>query len=491
MSQWAEIRHLALVEAVAKKEIARRLGVDIKTVRRALSREVPPVHRASPPRGCRLDPWRPQIEAWLRSDPKLTAKRIGRLLLPLAGGVPTRTVRQYVAKVRRELFPKEAFVHRTHPPGETMEVDFGESWAVVGERLHKCKYLVATLPHSNAYFAKAYPVERLECLLDGLAEAFGFFGGVPRRVVLDNTALAVKKVLSGRHREETDAFHAFRGSYPFHADFCAPAKGWEKGSVETGVKYVRNNAFRPMPKVASWVELNAQLRRELCVDLDARTVEAGRTVRQAWEAERGHLRALPKRPASTCRQLARVADKFGHVRVDRAHYSVPIRYAYRPVWVRLFHDRLEIAVEGEVVARHDRVFAEGAKVLDPWHVLPLLERKHRAVGEATALATGVLPPVFVALRQALRGHTRKPDQEWIRVLRLVEGHPRAAVEAAVAEALERGSPRLETVRLLLRRQTAAAAPALRPAPVARADLAALEVSPPVLGAYDTLTGEVG
>ena len=32
MSQWAEIRHLHLVEGVAKKEIARRLQLDVKTV---------------------------------------------------------------------------------------------------------------------------------------------------------------------------------------------------------------------------------------------------------------------------------------------------------------------------------------------------------------------------------------------------------------------------------------------------------------------------
>ena len=35
MSEWAEVRHLHLVEKVPKKEIARRLQLDVKTVRRA------------------------------------------------------------------------------------------------------------------------------------------------------------------------------------------------------------------------------------------------------------------------------------------------------------------------------------------------------------------------------------------------------------------------------------------------------------------------
>ena len=85
VSQWAEIRQMYYADAVAKKEIARRFELDVKTVRRALERGEPPLRRTSPARVRRLDPWRPQIEAWLRDDPKLSAKRIRRLLVPLAG----------------------------------------------------------------------------------------------------------------------------------------------------------------------------------------------------------------------------------------------------------------------------------------------------------------------------------------------------------------------------------------------------------------------
>ena len=49
----------------------------------------------------------------------------------------------------------------------------------------KVQYLVATLPFSNAYFAKAYAVERLESLLRGIESAFLYFGGLVDRVVPD------------------------------------------------------------------------------------------------------------------------------------------------------------------------------------------------------------------------------------------------------------------------------------------------------------------
>ena len=160
MSQWVEVRHLHLVEGVPKKEIARRLKLDVKTVRRAIGRPTPPV-RVSPPRPSTLTPWREQIKQWLCAEPRLTAKRIRRLLLPLAGPLPARTVRRYVAGLRAAGTAKEAFVHRSVLPGTTMEVDFGESWVDVAGVPCKVKYLVATLPFSNAYFAKAYPARPL------------------------------------------------------------------------------------------------------------------------------------------------------------------------------------------------------------------------------------------------------------------------------------------------------------------------------------------
>ena len=485
MSQWAEVRHLHLVEGVPKKEIARRLQLDVKTVQRAVGRPKPPA-RVSPPRSSRPDPWREQIKRWLRAEPRLTAKRIRRLLLPMTGPVPARTVRRCVAALRAAGAPKEAFVHRSVQPGTTMEVDFGESWVDVAGAPCRVKYLVAALPFSNAYFAKAYPVERIESLLDGIESAFRYFGGVVNRVVLDNTSLAVKQVLAGRERVRTEAFEAFRGGYPFRAEFCAPGKGWEKGSVEGGVKYVRNLVFRPRLAVESWSALNAVIVTELEADLPLRHLDDGRPVTEALAEERRRLRALPVPLPATCRVVARVADKFGHVRVDHVTYSVPIRHAYRPVWVKLFHDRVVIAAGAEEIAQHRRVFVRGAKVLDALHVLPLLERKHRAAAEATALQSWRLAPVWGRVRAELARHTRKPDQEWVRMLRLLETHPAAAVERAVTAALERHSPRLETVRLILRQQQAGPPPVCPPAAAVRPELARVAVPVPTLSSYDAL-----
>jgi transposase len=485
VSQWAEIRHLHLVDKVPKRAIARRLGIDRKTVDRALGRDAAP-RRISPPRARRLDAFRVEIEGWLKEERRLTAKRVGTLLKERHPElvIRPRAVRRFVARVRDALFVPEAFVHRTHRPGHTLEVDFGETLLEVAGVLVRGHYVVATLPACNVHFAKVYPMERLECLLDGLLSAFLWFGGLTERAVLDNTSLAVREVLRGTERLENRTFHAFRGELALAAEFCAPAKGWEKGSVEGGVEYVRENCFRPLLKVASWGQANARILEILDADLDVRRLADGRTCREALAAERARLRPLPLHLPDACRIQPRVIDKFGHVGVDGVRYSVPIEHAYKAAIVRLFFDRLEIQVEGLAVASHPRSFRRGENVLDPRHVLRLLARKPRAAAEATALQG--LPEAFHELRRALREATRRPDHEWVEVLRLLEIHTQEEVEAAVKRALERGSPRLATIRQLLRRSEPAAVPA-EPVVLTRPDLKAVTVPPAQLSPYDTLT----
>ena len=72
------------------------------------------------------------------------------------------------------------------------------------------------------------------------------------------------------------------------------------------------------------------------------------------------------------------------------------------------------------------------------------------------------------------------------MLRLMETHPAAAVEHAVAVALKRHSPRLETGRLILRQQQAGPPAVCRPVAGVRPDLARIDVPTPTLAAYDAL-----
>ena len=475
-----------IVEGVPKKELARRFGVDIKTVRRHVEGGDDYPARKTPKRRRALDDHRPAIEKLLEDDAKVSAKRIGRLLETQHGiHVSARSIRRYVNEVRGAVRKPEAFVHRTHLPGETMEIDFGESWCEIDGRRTKIFFFVGTLPSSNVYFAKAYRHQRIECLLDGISSAMRWLGGVPSRVVFDNASTAVKRILKGEERIETEKFHRYRAELALGADFCNPASGWEKGSAERGVQYVRRLALSALPAIKNLDELNLHMLNELDVDLDRRSLRDGTRVREAFDDERTHLRPLPTLLPCTAQVSSCTADKYGHVRIDRSTYSVPTDCARQTLTARLYHDRVEIISGLDVVAKHPRSTTAAEYVLALEHALDLLERKPRSAREATVIRQIGLPGCFEELRIALRNEKRQSDKEWVQVLRLLVEHSLESVRQAVEQSLEHGAIGLTSIKQFLRHNHQPRL-AIEPVDLTQPDLVAYEIPPADLSRYGSL-----
>jgi transposase len=116
-----------------------------------------------------------------------------------------------------------------------------------------------TLPYSGAIFIQAFPRECTETFLEGHRRAFEFFGGVPRRISYDNSAIAVIEVLQGRERKLTKEFLRLQSHYLFQEHFCLARRANEKGHVERLVGFARRNFLVPVPQVDSLATLNATL----------------------------------------------------------------------------------------------------------------------------------------------------------------------------------------------------------------------------------------
>jgi len=96
---------------------------------------------------------------------------------------------------------REMFVPLVHPAGEA-QVDFGEALVVIAGVERKAHYLVMDLPHSDDCFVAAFPPETTDAFLEGHVRAFAYFGGVPTRVLYDNTKIAVARILGGEERQD-------------------------------------------------------------------------------------------------------------------------------------------------------------------------------------------------------------------------------------------------------------------------------------------------
>ena len=155
----------------------------------------------------------------------------------------------------------EMFIPLTHAPREA-QADFGEAMVVIAGVEQKAHSMVFDLPHSDDCFVQAFPAQTTEAFLEAHVRAFEYFGGVPTGILYDNTTLAVVRILGDGERKKTRAFSELQSHYLFAEKFGRPAKGNDKGKVESGVKYVRRNFLCGLQgrEPAGLIDLNGQLR---------------------------------------------------------------------------------------------------------------------------------------------------------------------------------------------------------------------------------------
>jgi transposase len=452
---YGRVRRAVRVEGRSQRAVAREYGLSRETVRKMLQYAVPPGYqRQQPIKRPKLGPWLGVIDAILNDDkqrpPKQrhTSKRIFERLKEEHGFTGGYTiVKDYVRTAT--LRGREMFVPLVHPAGEA-QVDFGEALVVIAGVEQKAHYLVMDLPHSDDCFVAAFPVETTEAFLDGHVRAFAYFGGVPTRILYDNTRIAVAKILGGEERQRTRSFSELQSYYLFADKFGRPAKGNDKGKVEGLVGYARRNFMVPIPRVSSWQELNAHLERQCRKRRERRLRGHTETIGERFERDRSALLPLPAAPYEACEKISARVSSLSLVRYRGNDYSVPTEYGHRQVWVKGYVHEVVIACASEVIARHLRSYEREAVVFDPLHYLALLEQKTRALDQAAPLAGWQLPECFAQLRRLLEARLKKHgSREYVQVLRLLETFNFLEVTLAIEDALRLGTISFDAVRHLL------------------------------------------
>jgi hypothetical protein len=212
--------------------------------------------------------------------------------------------------------------------------------------------------------------------------------GVFARLRFDNLASAVKQVLRGRRRVESDRFVALRSHYLFESQFTTAgiAGAHEKGGVEGEVGRFRRNHLVPVPEFADLAALNGWLCECCEQDLGRRIVGRQVTVGEAWQEERPLLRLLPGEPFEATEAATPREDAKSPVTVRQNHYSVPVALAGLRVDVRIGARQVTILHAGRVVARHERLHGRFGTSAQLDHYLELLVRKPGGLEHSLPLA---------------------------------------------------------------------------------------------------------
>jgi transposase len=452
---YGRVRYAVQIEGLSRREAARQFGIDPRTVAKMLAFSVPPGYRRSrPPARPKLDPFIGIIDRILVEDegrPKKqrhSSKRIFERLRDehgYSGGITI--VKDYV--LARRLRQREVYVPLRHDAGHA-QADFGEALAEIAGVERKIHFFAIDLPHSDACFVQAYPAETAEAFCAGHNAAFSFFGGVPRSILYDNTALAVTRILGDGTRQRTRVFSELQSHYLFSDRFGRPGKGNDKGKVEGLVGWIRRNLLVPVPRAASFTALNERLLEDCRRRLGDRLRGHDETIGERLARDLAAFQSLPPAPYDACEKNAGLVSSLSLVRYRRTDYSVPTAYGHREVVIRGYVDEVVISCGAEVIARHPRSYEREDFVFDPLHYLALLERKTGALDQAAPLVGWELPEEFATLRRLLEGRMgKRGKREFVQVLRLLEVFHPDDVLAGVREAIAHGVIGFDAVKHLV------------------------------------------
>jgi len=349
-------------------ERARRLGWDPsgpepdETLALEVARALKPIGRKarSGESEALLERHAEQIRTWVAPEDGsrgLRLTKVHELLGRLGMRVPYSSLHRFAIK-RCSFHERQRITVRVADvePGELAEVDFGRLGLVpdpeTGRRcvLHA---LIVTLVYSRHQYIHVTTTQKIPDLIDGLEDAWEYFGGVTARVVLDNLRAAITK--SDRYDpifQRTFEEYAARRGFVIDAAVVRHPTG--KPHVERQVQYVRESFFRG----EDWLDV-AHVQREAirwCTEIAGQRIHGSicekPIVRFDVEKAALHPLSAPRFDPPSWAKCKVHPDH--HIQFDRAIYSIPTRHVGKRLWVRADRKLVRAFFEGELVKTHPR-----------------------------------------------------------------------------------------------------------------------------------------
>ena len=253
-----QIRRAYFEQRRSIKEIVRTLRVSRTTVRKVVrGKDTEFKYERSVQPAPKLGEWIEVLTAILETESKLPRRErrsTQRLFEELRGqgyDGAHDSVHRFVKGWRdeRARVPAQAFVPMSFAPGEAYQFDWSHETITLQGLPLTIKAAHMKLSHSRMPFVRAYFRETQELVFDAHDKAFQFYGGVCRRGIYDNMKTAVEAIFVGKARQYNRRFLQMCSHHLIEPVACTPAAGWEKGQVENQVGNLRDQLFRPKPRV--------------------------------------------------------------------------------------------------------------------------------------------------------------------------------------------------------------------------------------------------
>lgn len=479
--QFQRLHYLYKQQGLTVPQIGREMGLNVKTVARWLSAETFQPRKRNQTVG-KLSPFKDMIRRWVEQYPFSARQILQRLREQgYAGGYTI--LKDYLQLVRP--VRKRAYLTLHYAPGECAQIDWGHAgFLTVGQARRRMSFLVVTLCYSRLMYLEFTLAQTLEHFLNGLQNAFLYFGGVPGDVLSDNLKTAVIRHPLGQGPVFHERYLDFAAHHGFTPKACGIHQPQAKGRVENNVGYVKKSLLNGL-ELTGLDAVNTAGRIWLDSVANVRLHGATRQPpRERFQNEKPALHPLNSRPYDLgLVTTVRVNSQF-RVQVDGNRYSVPAAYASARLTLKRTPDHLWFYHAERLIADHVRRYDQGQDYLNPDHEKPLLMER-RGLREQRLLQRFLqLSPKAEDFYRQLEERHLNARHHVRQIMALTELYPLEQVTLALEDAAELQVFRAEYIANILdqrRRQV--------PEPGAlhltrRQDLLELDLPTPNLEAYE-------
>jgi len=442
-------------EVLNPEQIAAKLDLDVKTVRKNLRQERYKPRKKPTKRASKLDPHKELIVAWIEKHPYSGEQILQRLRRDHGYTGGKSILNDYLQKVRP--LRQEAFLKLDFEPGDCMQIDWGTHGVIkIGDTLRKLHYFVAVLCHSRLLYAEFFLSQSMECFLAGHRHALEFFAAAPRRVMHDNLKSAVLERRPGEAPRFNPRFLDFAAHYGFQPVACNVRKGNEKGRVENGIGYVQKNFLNGL-EISSFEALNAELRRWMDTTANVRVHrETGERPVDLFALEKPRLQPLPLFGYDISLGRRVRASNRCQVSFEANRYSIPFKHAGALLELRATPTAIEIYHQDKLIAEHPRCYARAQEISNPDHTSQLLKERKRGEDAALLARFLAISPKAEAYYGAMHLRELNTMSHVRRILMLEQHYGRATLAAALEDALDLGALGSDYLHNLLQHRQALA-----------------------------------
>ncbi|RLE02546.1 MAG: IS21 family transposase [Bacteroidetes bacterium] len=467
---------------LSRREIARQLNIDRATVAKYLDNPDPaPGKRTG--RISKLDPYRDELADMLKQFPAVKAPVVMQRIKEKGFDGEITIVRNLLRQLRGQTNCREPFIRFESDPGVQVQVDWGHFNSLSYKGGNRKLYCLAVIEsHSRMLYVTFTHSQKQEQLHMGLLDAFTYFGGCPKEIVVDNMLTAVTERVGTLIRFNEAFLNFLRVLHitPRACNICAPH---EKGKIENSIKYIRQN-FWPLRKftdladvqnqIVSWLETVANVRRHHTTG-----------ERPVDRLQKGTLQALPE-VLPDCREtVSPLVHKDFAVRFDVNTYTVPPWTIGKKVTLKADNQTVWIYYKDKAVAVHQRCWGKKQRIELPAHKEQVKKVRKKLFHDRQVM-------VFLSIGQIAADYldkladARKPIRKTVtRLLSLQDEYGDTSMIYALQKALSLKLYGVDYVRNILYQE---ATPVTRHQPVKlkKTDLNNIRLTTPSLAEYDAI-----